>query len=541
VTDLLELTGSAQERRWHKAARVKGLKRVNLPHLADWNYDACPQHDEPTPSCEWRACGFDPFDHQTVSASFLLMSGKAIDASATGTGKTNSILLTLCLAKHLGEPLRAVLVVPTSAVAQWAAETARFAPGLKVSSVTAGLPRSRRVQVYANRGWEVLILGFHLATRDIDVLERIAPRQVISDDVDPILQTTNKTHKAMVRLCSSADRVVVANATNLQTRLTQLYAATVLIGGKDVWGSATSFENRYVKKEPVFIPTRDSKGQKGKQKVYKTTGYKNLNDFKAKFTPMMIRHRYEDLSDLRIPDIVSQNIYVTLHPAQREKYEQLQEGVLELRKKDMPPQQKEVSALSAWTHGGQICAGLSALGEPDGPGASVKLDWTVDHIAGEWVDQKVVVYARNRGTIEALHDRLDTHGIGYATIWGAQADSEFRAGETKRFWQDPACRVMVISAAGERSLNLQNASVLVSIDLNLNPARVQQILGRIRRAGSAHTRVFAISLLASDTQEDRYMTALASRQALFDAVHDEDSGDLFERLEPETLLRLISP
>jgi hypothetical protein len=37
------------------------------------------------------------------------------------------------------------------------------------------------------------------------------------------------------------------------------------------------------------------------------------------------------------------------------------------------------------------------------------------------------------------------------------------------------------------------------------------------------------------------MASLSTRQALFDHVHDEDSGDLFERLDPDVLLRLISP
>jgi hypothetical protein len=531
---------SGQERLWSSAARVKPLKRVNLPRLADWNYAACLHHAEPTPQCEYRLCGFEPFDHQTVSASFLFMARKAIDASQTGTGKTNSILLSLCLAKHYGEPLRAVLVVPTSAVSQWRAETKRFAPGLNVVSVTSGIEKSRRLQMYATR-WEVLIIGYHLATRDIDLLERLEPRQIVSDDVDPILQTTNKTHKAMLRLTAPADRVVVANATNLQTRLSQLYAASLMIGGKAVWGSLRAFEMNYLKRESIVIHSRDNRGRSNTQKVFKTTGYKNLADFKTKFSPMMIRHRYDDLADLRIPPISSSNVYLTMHPAQRAKYEALQAGVLEIMRKDEPPQQREVSALSAWTHGAQICAGLPALGEEDGPGASVKLDWVQDHITGEWADQKIVVYARNKGTIEALHARLDADGVGYATIWGTQPNADFRASEQKRFWQDSACRVMIISAAGERSLNLQNASILVSIDLNLNPARVMQILGRIRRAGSTHDRVFAFNLLCENSQEDRYMLALATRQALFDAVHNEDSGDVFEKLEPSTLLRLITP
>lgn len=529
-----------QQRAWAKANRVKSLRKVELPTLADWNYNACPHHKEPTPSCEYRACGFDAFDHQTASAAFHFMGRKTIDGSQTGTGKTNSILLTLCLAKHYKEPLRAVLVVPTSAVAQWTAETKRFAPGLNVLTVTAGLSKQKRLALYAT-SWEVLIIGFHLMTRDIDALETLEPLQVISDDVDPILQIKNATHKAMIRLTASADRIIIANATNLQTRLQQLYAACLPLGGRDIWGTISSFENRYIKREPVIIHTRNSQGKHETHKVFKATGYKNMEDFKSKFEPLMIRHRYADLHDLRIPDIISENVYVDLYKPQREKYDMLAQGVLELQKKDMPPQQKQVSALTAWTHGGQICAGLPALGEEDGPFASSKLDWVVSHITDDWENDKVVVYARNQGTIKALQSRLDIFSVGHAAIWGGLTGSEERAEEVKRFWEDPNCRVMIISAAGERSLNLQNASIIVSIDMNLNPSRVVQILGRVRRIGSAHARVVAINLLAVDTQEERYMTALASRQALFDAVHEEDNSELFDKLPADILLQLISP
>jgi SNF2 family DNA or RNA helicase len=536
VTRTFEL----QKARWARAERVKKLDKVDLPHLADWNYGPCEHHEVSTAECEYRKCGFTPFDHQTVSAAVHFISHRSIDASETGTGKTNSILLTLCLVKHYNERLKAILVVPTTAVQQWASETERFAPGLKIATATAGMKKDQRIELYA-QDWEVLIIGFHLMTRDIDALEELHPSQVVSDDVDPLLQLTNKTHQSLVRLSSDADRIIIANATNLQTRLDQLYAVSIPLGSREIWGSIKSFKDKYIKKDPVTVFYKSSSGVRTKNTTLKATGYKNLDDFKAKFNQMVIRHRYEDLSDVRIPSIIAESVYLELYAPQRYKYDLLQQGVLELMKKDEPPQQKMVSALAAWTHGGQICAGLPALNEADGPQASVKLDWTVRHITNDWADRKTVVYARNQGTIRALQDRLDSENVGHAAIWGGLTGADKRAAERKRFLEDNDCRTMIISAAGERSLNLQNASVLTSIDTNLNPARVQQIMGRIRRIGSVHDRVFAFSLLAIDTQEDRYQTVLASRQALFDAVHDENHADLFEQLDAETLLRLISP
>ena len=106
---------------------------------------------------------------------------------------------------------------------------------------------------------------------------------------------------------------------------------------------------------------------------------------------------------------------------------------------------------------------------------------------------------------------------------------------------------MIISVSGERSLNLQNASILVMWDLQLNPARVAQIAGRVRRVGSQHKRVFVFELLHENTQEDRYMASLAARQTLFDYVYDIDNTDidqdqlLISKLDPDQVLRLIRP
>lgn len=157
----------------------------------------------------------------------------------------------------------------------------------------------------------------------------------------------------------------------------------------------------------------------------------------------------------------------------------------------------------------------------------------------------MVVYSKFRGSISALQDRLAREGIKSSTIWGVETDATVRQAEMDKFWQDPDTRVMIISVSGERSLNLQNASILVMWDMQLNPARVTQIAGRVRRVGSKHKRVFVFELLHNDSQEERYMAALSARQALYDHVFDVESEDgdslLIQKLDPEQILRLIQP
>jgi SNF2 family DNA or RNA helicase len=127
--------------------------------------------------------------------------------------------------------------------------------------------------------------------------------------------------------------------------------------------------------------------------------------------------------------------------------------------------------------------------------------------------------------------------VGLVKVVGGQS-SEERQTQIDRFWRDPECRVLVGTSAVERSLNLQVSQRLVFVDLHLNPARVTQIVGRIRRGGSRFRHVYVYNLLAEDTQEDGYKDVLETRQALADYVFDDES-DLFDKLEPAALLQLI--
>lgn len=547
--DMDALLGPPQVRRWRNASKIKEMEDISIPPLEVWNYKACDKHEEPTASCVWHKCGGEPFRHQRITSSFSYAARKTIVGNNTGTGKTLSALLTLALAHHYGEKVRALIVVPTTAVEQWHAETTRWVPGFKTLSIPSKTSKRDRLEKYAAQ-WNILIMGYHAFSRDIKHLTKVGVEQVVADDIDPALRTGNATFQALIELTDPASIVIIQNATSLQTHLSQLYAASALIGGEDVFGSEKNFMTLYVKRDKVWVTT----GPEEKKRVYRAVGYQNLNHFKNKFDPMFVRFTYEDIADdIQIPDLMTEQVYLPMSSKQRTRYEELQTGVRTiLNDKSMPANTKAVNALAAFTIGSQICAGTFALKttsggyEPDGDGASPKLDWIMNKLMADWTDEKVVVYAKFRGSITSLQGRLDAEDVKYSTIWGAVTDPKERQEEMNRFWQDPETRVMIISVSGERSLNLQNAKVIVMWDLQLNPARVTQIAGRVRRVGSTHDRVYVFQLLHENTQEDRYMAALSSRQALFDFVFEEDTEDgddnmLIQKLDPEELLRLIRP
>lgn len=542
--------GPPQVVRWNRADVLKEFTDFDLPEFEVWNYGPCENHNTPRPDCIYQKCGGQPYAHQKKTALFSFFAERSMVANSTGTGKTLSALLTLALVNHVGRDVKALIIVPSTAVMQWEAETKRWTPGFTVRSIPPKTNKKDRLSIYASN-WNILIVGYHSLIKDRGNIRNIDIRQLIIDDVDPSLNTKNATYDALKTLSASSDLVIVQNATSLQTHLLQLYAATSLIGGEAVWGTKTNFSQNFIKKEFVIITAKHGE----KRRVLQTVGYKNMDIFKQKFNPMSIRITYDDISgDLAIPELTTEQVYLELTAKQRQRYEELQQGIRTiLNRKDLTTQQKTVTALTAFTYGSQICSGLFSLKtsdgayEPDSEDASAKLDWIMDKLDDEWMDEKVVVYAKYRGAISALQDRMNAKGLKYSTIWGVEPDPEVRKQEMERFWADPDTKVMIISVSGERSLNLQNASILVMWDLQLNPARVSQLAGRVRRLGSKNKRVFVFELLSNDTQEERYMASLSARQTLFDFVYDVDDDNLdpdellIEKLDPDQVLKLIQP
>lgn len=545
-----------------KAEKIRLLPDIRIPHLRYWNYEPCQYHEKATPSCQYRLCGGDFWAHQRVGISWLYTRQRGLLADDTGTGKTNQIYGLLALLKERGELTgRCLIVCQTPAAQQWLMEGHRWVPSMHVTAALSGMTRAQRIAKYT-QNWDVLIMGYHMMMRDIDILEQLAPDVLVVDDVDPLLSHETKTHKDLNRLKRYATRRIVINATAIQIRLQQLHAALTLTDGHEKFGTLEAFERRHVRQEPITIWNHRT-GKKSTK--LKTTGYKNMEELKNKVTPMILRRKAENLHDVNMPTVMPPNdVWLELYPEQRERYKALQKDVLKIMTEE-GEKVKKVTALSKITYGQQICAGLPALRiyekqsitrtdpetgneytleeevhvgyERDGKEKSVKLDWLMDKVTAEWKDEKLVVFIKNIGLVEALQARLAEKGIGSAVIRGGQTSAE-RQEQINAFWNEPKCQVMIGTSAIERSLNLQVAQRMVFVDLHLNPARVTQIVGRIKRGGSKFKHLYIYNLLAADTQEEGYKTVLETRQALADYVFD-DSSELFDQLEPMKLLELI--
>ena len=464
------------------------------------------------------------------------------------THNTNVILGLLCLLKQQNEiPRRSLIIVNTPSVKQWQAEAARFAPGLKVAAIPGGTKKSERIETYGG-SWDVLIIGFHMMLKDMDLLRKINPSALLTDDVDPLLNDSTKVHQAITELSEDLDRVVVSNASSVGTDLIQLHSSMKPIGGKYIWGPKAAFEDNFIQKEWERIKvgttvTTDAQGRRVSKPKYvsksKVRGVKNASVLKETLDPWYIRYTYDDISDVAMPEVAPvTTVWLTMHKEQRKKYDELRAGVLKMLENG-EEKIKEVDSLQIFTFGAQICAGLPVLGEEDGPGKSVKFDWFCSQVRQEWSDEKVICFVRNKKAIAALKARLDKMGIGCAEVTGNKVGDE-RQAEITRFWEDENCRVIFCSAAGVRSLNLQCARIVCFLDIpSLNPESVHQAVGRARRAGG-HDRVYPFFVMCEDTQEDKYEEVLQQRETISRWVW-ESEDHLLPKMSAREILQLILP
>ena len=137
-------------------------------------------------------------------------------------------------------------------------------------------------------------------------------------------------------------------------------------------------------------------------------------------------------------------------------------------------------------------------------------------LTGDLESEKVVIFCQFTNTVAALSARLARRGIKHVKIWGRDTRPTSRATAQNQFWDDPGTRVLIGTTAIEQSLNLQVSRFLINIDQIINPARMQQLAGRIRRDGSRYQSVYVVNLFARGTQEEAYLDILRREQALAD-------------------------
>jgi SNF2 family DNA or RNA helicase len=539
------------------AWRVKGSSDITPWPELDWfNSAPCHRHEQLTPLC--RQCGIVLRRHQRIGATWMYVGLPGLLTDTMGSGKTAQVIAVLAMCKQSGElglHNRAVIVCKAAAIHDpWGDELRRLAPGLSV--FVADGSREERRRGYMGP-WEVVVVSDRTLSpargkkksRDGDVEDLLGfpVGLLFYDDIDPMRNPRTETSFAINRLAAGCTRVHGLHGTPLQKEITELWSFLQPVGGRSALGSLARVRQRYVTQRRKYIVKPDPKDPTGRRRIRVGIMVDNgltdiperIAEFRRLIAPLVLRRGPEDLdADVAMPAVQHNPVWVDLLPSQRARYEDLRRGVL----RRLTASGEEVSyteAAASFTRGWQICSGLAALDEGVSADVSVKLDWVVDALTHDLAGEKAVIFVYFKANVAALSQRLEAEGISHVKFWSAETDKRIRHMRLTRFRENPECQVLIGTTTIEQSLNLQVARHFIAVDTILNPARMSQLVHRVRRQGSPYGTVYFHHLLARDTQEDGYLPLLRREQAMADLVWDEES-DIFQALTPAQLMRLVA-
>ena len=441
------------------------------------------------------------YPYQVEGTAFLAGTGRALLADDMGLGKTLQAIAAAAWLRTHEEARKTLIICPASLKQQWAREIARFTD--LDTQIIQGPPKERSAQY--QRDVSFFIINYELILRDRTVIiDTLAPDLVIMDEAQRIKNWRTKIASAVKTIpCRYA---FVLTGTPLENRLEDLYSLMQVVDPKvlgPLW--------RYM----VDFHITDARG--------KVLGYRNLALLRRRLAPVMLRRDRRLVRD-QLPERITQRLDVIMTPAQVELHDAAMSaaGTLANIAKKRPLTPSEQNRLMAALQQARMACDAAGLVDKKTQGAP-KLD-ELALILEELCLQsglKIVVFSQWELMTRMVAQRLEEMSMGYVRLHGGVPTAK-RGALMDRFRDDDAVRVFISTDAGGVGLNLQNASVVINLDVPWNPAVLEQRNARVHRLGQSQ-QVQIITMVASGGYEEQVLGLVQTKQNLFDNVVGEDA------------------
>jgi SNF2 family DNA or RNA helicase len=419
-------------------------------------------------------------------------------ADDMGLGKTVQSLALICRARQaqLGAP-PFLVVAPSSVVANWAWETARFAPGLSMITITDTLRRAGADLDEMANGADAVVTSYTLFRLDFDAYTARTWSGLILDEAQYVKNRNAKTYQCARKL--AAPFKLAITGTPMENNLMELWSL-LSITAPGLFPSPTKFADYYAKPiERIGEPEL-------------------LAQFRRRIKPLMKR-RTKELVAAELPAKQEQTLHIDLPPRHRTLYDKRlqreRQKVLGLLD-DM--QRNRLTILKSLTVLRQMALHPGLIDPAHNTLANAKIDVLTEHLC-DIADgrHRALVFSQFTRYLGKVRDRLDADGVDYCYLDGR---TRSRAKVIQQFKGGTAPVFLISLKAGGFGLNLTEADYCFLLDPWWNPATENQAIDRTHRIGQTRS-VMAYRLIASDTIEEKVM-ALSSRKAkLFASVIDD--------------------
>ncbi|MDE2983330.1 MAG: DEAD/DEAH box helicase [Gemmatimonadota bacterium] len=433
-------------------------------------------------------------------------------ADDMGLGKTVQAL-ALLLARAGEGP--ALVVAPTSVVANWLDEARRFAPTLRTRPYT-GLAGTRARQLEDLGPLDVVVTTYGLLHIDIDTLSATEWSTVVLDEAQAIKNPATKRARAARKL--KAGFRVVTTGTPIQNNLMDLYSLFAFIN-PGMLGSMKRFRENL-----AFPIERDG------DPVARTRLRRLISPF------VLRRVKAEVLDDL--PPRTEVTLKVEMSPEETAFYEAVR--------------RRAVDDLEALAHGGsdaggnrlQVLAHLTRLRlascnprlvRPEGPPSSKLKAFAAMLDELRESRHKVLVFSQFVRHLKLVEKHLLEAGVPYQYLDGS-TPAKKRAERVAAFQSGDGDAFLISLRAGGTGLNLTAADYVIHMDPWWNPAAEDQASDRAHRIGQTRP-VTIYRLVTRGTIEEQIVELHRHKRELADRLLE--GADAPARLSTEELLALL--
>lgn len=455
-------------------------------------------------------------------------------ADDMGLGKTLQCLTLIEWVKNGGSSQQALttqpqhqpflVIAPTSVMSNWAAEAARFAPGLRVRVRTATEVVSDSSVAQDATEADIIVTSYALFRLDYERYREVAADAqrgiagLILDEAQFVKNTQSIGNQLAEKLPVTWKLAVTG--TPMENSLRELHAICKIVA-PGLFASARRFEKEYVR--PIERPTPGVSVGRGAGSGPQAQGElraSRIEQLRHRLRPFMLR-RTKALVATELPEKYEQILEIELDPGHRQLYDTfLQRERQKLFGLLADLDRNRFTVFRSLTLLRMLALDASLIDEQYAELPSAKLDVLALH-AAQLVQEgkRTLVFSQFTSFLDRARERLHAAGVRTVTLDGSTRKRDaviecFRRGEADVF--------LISLKAGGIGLNLTEADTVFLLDPWWNPASESQAIDRTHRIGQKQP-VQVLRMIALGTIEEKVLKLQQRKRALFDAVVDDEA------------------
>lgn len=500
-------------------------------------------------------------EYQQEASSLITTRGKALLALDLGTGKTVVSLHAIEKLREAGKVKCAVLIMSSSLTKQWEKRIQEFTDSsvILLDGSISKKKRSSILEALIQNPPQYLLFGIRQAITEFSSIQRIKPDLVLVDEVTSIKNFGSQQAKTIKRLTSTY-RIGLTAEPIENGKAEELYSIFQWID-PDLFGHWREFDDTYIIRSSAGFPV----------------GYKNMDQLHQILMTACIAKRRTDPGVAEfMPTVEEYNCYIEMDEETRVCYQTIVRDLLRVLYANGPRAVQELSDYYSGTQrsnsgaetgeigsrltaasllldspallrasgslyndseragGSKYASDLCAAGRGPSEGSyGAKLDACVElceQYLEENVQHKVIVFARFKGILPLIAERLDKYG---SVIFTGDLNGKQRGEVIERFTIDPETRLFLSSDAGGYGVDLWTASHLLNYDLPQSSGAAKQRNGRHVRASSTFRNVFIDNLIVRGSIEEYQLSRLKFKSDVSKAALTGRMSDATGRVENE--------